>query len=55
MTTTLSTEIRIKRLSPLGTIPAYHTEHAAGLDLHAAIAEPAVLGPGDKRPDNLSV
>ena len=49
MTTTLSTELRIARLSPLATLPAYQTDHAAGLDLHAALAEPVVLGPGDIR------
>ena len=41
--------VRIKRLSPLATVPAYQSEHAAGLDLHAAIDDPIVLGPGDIR------
>jgi dUTP pyrophosphatase len=48
-TTTLLAELRIMRLSPLATLPAYQSEHAAGLDLHAAIAEPEVLRPGDIR------
>lgn len=38
--------LRIKRLSPLATIPAYQSEHAAGLDLHAAIEAPAAIPPG---------
>jgi dUTP pyrophosphatase len=41
-TTTLS----IKRLSPLAVIPAYQSGGAAGLDLHAAIAEHVVIEPG---------
>ena len=48
-TTSLSTELRIRRLSPLATIPAYQSEHAAGLDLHAALAQPEVIRPGDIR------
>jgi dUTP pyrophosphatase len=38
--------LRIKRLSPLATIPAYQSEHAAGLDLHAAIESPMAIAPG---------
>ena len=38
--------LSFKRLSDLATIPRYHSEHAAGLDLHAALTEPVVLGPG---------
>ena len=49
MTTTLSTELPVRRLSPLATLPAYQTDQAAGLDLHAALAEPVVLEPGDIR------
>ena len=37
--------LRILRLSPLAVLPAYHSEHAAGLDLCAAIAEPILLRP----------
>jgi dUTP pyrophosphatase len=36
----------IKRLSPLAVIPSYHSDHAAGLDLHAAIDEPITIAPG---------
>jgi len=39
--------LRIRRLSPLATIPGYQTEHAAGMDLHAAIEAPVVLGSGE--------
>jgi dUTP pyrophosphatase len=39
--------LRIRRLSPLATIPAYQSEHAAGMDLHAAIESPATIEPGD--------
>ena len=37
--------VRIKRLSDLATIPQYQTEHAAGMDLHAAISESISLSP----------
>ena len=39
-------EIRVQRLSPLATLPAYQSEHAAGMDLHAALAAPCTLEPG---------
>jgi dUTP pyrophosphatase len=39
--------LAIRRLSPLAEIPAYQTEHAAGLDVHAAIAEAITIAPGD--------
>lgn len=38
------TDLRIKRLSPHATIPAYHSELAAGLDLAAC------LEGGDRHP-----
>ncbi len=31
------------------SLPAYATEHAAGLDLQAAVADPVVLAPGERR------
>lgn len=37
--------LSIKRLSPLAVIPAYQSGGAAGLDLHAAIAEYVVIEP----------
>jgi dUTP pyrophosphatase len=46
-TTTARTTLSIRRLSELATIPAYQTEHAAGMDLHAAIDAPIALAPGD--------
>lgn len=30
--------------------PAYQTEHAAGMDLHAAVREPLTIGPGQVVP-----
>lgn len=41
--------LRLKRLSPLAVMPAYQSEHAAGLDLHAAIGASLVLDPGEIR------
>lgn len=41
-----SVTLRFSRLSPLATIPAYQTPHAAGMDLHAAIAERRTIEPG---------
>src|SRR5438477_12602126 len=37
--------VRIKRLPNRAAIPHYHSEHAAGMDLHAAIAQTVGLGP----------
>jgi dUTP pyrophosphatase len=39
--------LRLKRLSTLADLPRYQTDHAAGLDLHAAISEPITLAPGE--------
>lgn len=33
-------------MSALATMPAYQSEHAAGMDLHAAIAAALVIAPG---------
>lgn len=38
--------LRIKRLSPNATIPAYQTSHAAGLDLAACLESAVVIQPG---------
>jgi dUTP pyrophosphatase len=38
--------LRIKRLSALAVLPRYHSELAAGLDLHAAVAGPITIMPG---------
>ena len=38
---------RLPHAEALGTpLPAYQTDGAAGMDLHAAIAEPVTIGPG---------
>jgi len=42
-------ELRLQRLNADVPLPRYQTEHAAGMDLHAAIAAPVVLKPGDIR------
>jgi dUTP pyrophosphatase len=41
--------LRIKRLSNLADLPRYQSDHAAGMDLHAALAEPLRLEPGEIR------
>jgi dUTP pyrophosphatase len=40
-------ELRIQRLSDLATLPGYQSDHAAGMDLHAALTQSVVLQPGD--------
>jgi dUTP pyrophosphatase len=39
-------ELRLKRLSPNATLPAYQTEESAGLDLAACLDAPVELAPG---------
>lgn len=39
--------LRIRRLAPGATLPAYQTPHAAGMDLAACIDAPITLQPGD--------
>ncbi len=47
MSTTLTRPVlQFRRLSDRATLPQYQTEHAAGLDLHAAIEAPITLAPG---------
>ena len=36
-----------QRLSPLATLPHYQSEHAAGMDLHAAVEAAVEIQPGD--------
>ena len=43
----MSIAVRIKRIRRT-TIPAYMTEHAAGVDLHAALEQEFVLHPGER-------
>lgn len=39
---------RLPHAVALGTdLPTYQTDHAAGMDLHAAIAQPITIAPGD--------
>ena len=38
---------QFKRLSPLATVPHYQTEHAAGMDLHAALEDSIDICSGD--------
>ncbi|MSQ90156.1 MAG: dUTP diphosphatase [Phycisphaerales bacterium] len=39
-------EIKFRRLTPLAVVPAYQSALAAGMDLHAAIAESVVIEAG---------
>ena len=39
--------VQIRKVRPDAIVPRYMTEHAAGLDLHAAIPEPVTIAPGD--------
>ena len=41
-------EIRVKKLHPQAIIPAYMTEHAAGMDLCTVIDSAVVLAPGER-------
>lgn len=38
--------LQFRKLSDLAVVPAYQSEHAAGFDLHAAIAEAVSIEPG---------
>ena len=39
--------LQFKRLSELAVVPAYQSEHAAGLDLHAATTDPVEIPAGE--------
>lgn len=41
--------IAVKRLREQARLPVYMTEHAAGMDLSAALGEPLVLDPGQRQ------
>jgi dUTP pyrophosphatase len=41
--------LKVARLRPEAVLPRYMTDGAAGLDLAAAVAEPVLLGPGERR------
>jgi dUTP pyrophosphatase len=45
---TVRPRVLIKKLRSDAILPRYMTEHAAGLDLSAAIDEPVVLAPGQR-------
>jgi len=51
MTTTVppvtTVNVQFKRLSEQAELPAYQSEHAAGMDLHAALQQPFELAAGD--------
>jgi dUTP pyrophosphatase len=49
LSTPTSTTLRFKRISNLADLPRYQTEHSAGMDLHAALSEPATINPGETR------
>lgn len=38
--------LRLRQLHPDATVPQYQTAGAAGMDLHACIAEPVTIAPG---------
>ncbi len=40
--------VKVKKLHPNAIVPAYMTEHAAGMDLCTVIEKPAVLEPGER-------
>ena len=39
--------LRFKRLDPRAVVPAYQSEHASGLDLHAVLDEPLKISAGE--------
>ncbi len=41
-------EIKIQKLHPQAVVPQYMTEHAAGMDLCAALDTPLTLEPGER-------
>ncbi len=45
----MTIELRLERLKPGVPLPEYQSEHAAGMDLHAALAAPVTLKSGDIR------
>ena len=41
--------LRINRLNSLAALPDYQSDHAAGMDLHAALSEPVTIESGEIR------
>ena len=48
-TAAMTLALRIKRLSGLADLPRYQSDHAAGMDLHAALADSIWLAPREIR------
>jgi dUTP diphosphatase len=46
----MNTTIRVKRLRPTATLPAYQTAHAAGMDLVVDLTGPVLIAPHERRP-----
>lgn len=46
----MTPEVRVKRVGPVEVpLPSYQTAASAGLDLSAALSQPVVLPPGERR------
>lgn len=41
--------VRLARVSKLADLPRYQSDHAAGMDLHAALSEAVTIPPGEIR------
>lgn len=41
-------QVRVTKLKDSAVIPGYATEHAAGVDLHAALDAPLTVAPGER-------
>ena len=41
--------LKIHKLRPSARVPAYQSEHAAGLDLHACLDADVTIAPGERR------
>ncbi len=41
-------KVKVQKLHPEAVIPAYMTEHAAGMDLYTVIDKPVTLGAGER-------
>jgi dUTP pyrophosphatase len=46
----MNTTIRVKRLRPGASLPAYQTANAAGMDLVADLTGPVLVAPHERRP-----
>ncbi len=41
-------QIKVRKLHPQAVVPAYMTEHAAGMDLCTVLDAPVILSPGER-------